>query len=167
MSIAVDLSNPVVSHKFAQKVTDEALLLSLYNGCPSRSLNNYQKILYQTTGTYVDTSISVAGSTIDIHSREASGSRTWCLLTSISPKTSLALLTMAQKSLTSVQAIWSEKHLKGAEIFVRGVRRNPVTGVVPDTIVDSDEDQKIRCFTGTYRYTPVGFLSSDDIVINE
>jgi hypothetical protein len=37
-------------------VTNEAVLIFFYNDCPSRTLENYQNILVQTTGTSVDAS---------------------------------------------------------------------------------------------------------------
>jgi hypothetical protein len=84
---------------------------------------------------------SVAGSTIDIHSREATGSRTRCLLTKYKPEniaTAVNYTTEIAIYHSSKLKLGDEKHLKGAEIFVRGVRQNPITGVVPDTIIDSD-----------------------------
>jgi transposase len=136
-------------------VADEALLLSLYNDCPSRSLNNYKKNLYQTTGTYVDESTI---SRWFNHRHPFKGSVRKSNMVPIDkykPENIARAINYVAEIAQfhpSKLKFGDEKHLKGAEIFVRGVRRNPITGVVPDTIVDSD-------FRNTYNLT--GFCGID------
>ena len=120
---------------------DEHILLALRAADPSCNLGRYQRGLFQRTGTLASKSLI---SSCFLHAHHYKGSLrkgSFVPKDKFKPENHLRLLEyLAEIRLFDPRMIkfGDEKHLKGAEIFNRKVRRDPITGAVDGIPVDPD-----------------------------
>ena len=120
---------------------DSAALLFLYLEEPSRCLRNYVEYLEALTGAVV------SESTVSRFFRHAFPHRGGLCRPNLVPfdkfrpdniEKALDYLSVISKIAPERIKFGDEKHLKGDEIFNRKVRRNPITGQVPEMLVTPD-----------------------------
>jgi hypothetical protein len=136
--------------------TDESVLLLILRRNPSASLSEYRRLLYQATGCVA--SISTLSAWF-LHRGPFKGSK---IKSSVVPfdkykRANLARISEFRRIRDTLDhtrlKFTDEKHLKGAELFNRKVRKCPMTGYVHEVVVDPD-------FRNTY--TIIGFCGIDN-----
>jgi hypothetical protein len=118
-------------------VTDEAVLLFLYNDCPAALSIATERL---PNNRHVCRHVYNIGKRLEVEHGAYDKYKLENIAKAVNYTPLVALFHPTKLK------FGDEKHFEGAEIIFRGVRRNPITGVVPDAIVDSD-------FRNTYNLT--------------
>eukprot|EP00594_Rhizosolenia_setigera_P015463 CAMPEP_0178958698 /NCGR_PEP_ID=MMETSP0789-20121207/11798_1 /TAXON_ID=3005 /ORGANISM="Rhizosolenia setigera, Strain CCMP 1694" /LENGTH=376 /DNA_ID=CAMNT_0020641455 /DNA_START=63 /DNA_END=1193 /DNA_ORIENTATION=+ len=132
-------------------VADEIVLLKLREEQPTRTLASYQRHLFHQTGTFASISLIASWFLYNFDYRGSMVKTSMVPVDKLRPDNILRYLEYTQiiKGMdVSRIKFGDEKHLKGAELFNKKVRKCPITGRVEAILVDSD-------FRNTY--TIIGF----------
>ena len=141
-------------------LNDESALLQVYYSNPKSLLHHYQVALYQRTGTFVSKSTLSAWFRTRFPVRMSFRKTDKVPLDKFKPENILRIheyhLTVNMVLHTPWRLKFGDKKpLKGADLFNGAARKDPFTGSVPATIVDSD-------FRNTYNI--IGFCGIDAFI---
>ena len=139
---------------------EESVLLQVYYANPKSLLHHYQVALYQKTGTIVSKSTLSAWFRKRFPVKMSFRKTDKVPLDKFKPENILRIHEYHLTINLVLHTPWrlkfgDEKPLKGADLFNGAARKDPFTGTVPATIVDSD-------FRNTYNI--IGFCGIDALI---